>query len=248
MTRSESYIFLAVFAVLGLVALIYLLSPKMSLLDDIIARGDEIRTRLRGLLQQHDYPVNTKNCVLAAYVDIALEHHEATWLLTKSKLNGSAFALARPILDAYFRALWSNKAPPEQVEQVWRDDLDWRRIRWRAEIERDYFKTPEAKEDAEVTERAAKGFKFLGEEMWTTLSSYTHSGGLQLGRRLTADQVKPNYSEAEIVEILDLTTRVLMMLLRVFFASMGRDEEVKEIGTLREQYNRDFAERLRTGQ
>jgi hypothetical protein len=50
-TNSESYIFLAVFALLALVALIYLLSP-MSLLDDLITRGAEIRTRMRELLSQ----------------------------------------------------------------------------------------------------------------------------------------------------------------------------------------------------
>ena len=46
---SESYIILAVIAMLGLVALIYLLSP-MSLLEDITTRGAEIRTRLREFL------------------------------------------------------------------------------------------------------------------------------------------------------------------------------------------------------
>ena len=49
MISNESYIFFAVLAALALVALIYLLSPKMNLLDDIAARGAEIRTRLREL-------------------------------------------------------------------------------------------------------------------------------------------------------------------------------------------------------
>jgi hypothetical protein len=216
-----------------------------SLLDDITARGDEIRTRLRELLQRHKYPGNTKNFVLGAYVDVALEHHEATWLLTKSKLNGSAFAMARSVLDPYFRFLWVDKvATADQIEQVWRDDLDWRRISLRTDIERAYFKTPEAKEDAEVKERATKGFQFLG-KMSTTLSGYVHPSGLQLGRRFTADQVKPNYSEAEIVEVLDWTSRVLMMLVRVFFASMGHSQETEEIKAMLQQYYADFAQRLR---
>ena len=70
---SESYIFLAVFAVLALVALVYLLSPQMStLVEDITARGAEIRTRLRELLPD-DYPAaDTETILLRAYVDIAL--------------------------------------------------------------------------------------------------------------------------------------------------------------------------------
>ena len=54
-TSSESYIFLAVFAVLALVALIYLLSP-MSVLDDVTARGAAFRERMDELLRRHDYP------------------------------------------------------------------------------------------------------------------------------------------------------------------------------------------------
>jgi hypothetical protein len=247
-TSSESYIILAVFAVLALVALIYLLSPPMNLLEDITIRGAEIRTRLRELLPRHKYRgEDTKNVVLAAYVDIALEHHKAIWLLSESGLNGSALALVRPILDAYFRALWVNKvASAEEIEQVWRDDpkLKLHISKMRAAIQKAYFQTCEPSEDAEVAERAARGFQLL-EDRWTTLSSYVHSGGLQLGRRFTADQVKPNYGEAEIVQVLDLTTRVLMMLLRVFFASMGHFQETEEIKTMRQQYNADFVQRLR---
>ena len=124
MTSSESYIFLAVSAALALVALIYLLSPKMTLLDDISTRGAEIRTRLHELLLRHKYDGNTKNMVLAAYVDIALEHHKAIWQLHKSGLIGSALAMVRLVWDPYLRALWINKvATAEEIEQASRDDL-----------------------------------------------------------------------------------------------------------------------------
>jgi uncharacterized protein DUF6988 len=217
----------------------------MSLLDDITARGAEIRARLRELLCRYEYAGNTKNFVLAAYVDIALEHHEAIWLLTKSKLSGCAFAVARSVLDAYFRALWVNKvANAEQIEQVWRDDLDWRRIRLRADIKQAYLGTSASNDDPKIGEQAKLGFQFL-ERMWTTLCSYTHSGGLQIGRRFTADKVKPNYSEGEIIEVLYWATVVLMMLLRMFFVSMGHFQENEEIKTMSQQYFADFAQRLR---
>ncbi len=216
----------------------------MSLLDDITARGAEIRVRLRELLHRYEFPGDTKNFVLAAYVDVALEHHEAIWFLTKSKLNGSAFAVGRSVLDAYFRALWVNKVPnAEQIEQVWRDDLDWRRIQVRADIKRDYLGTSASNDDPKMAEQARLGFQFL-EKMWTTLCSYTHSGGLQIGRRFTADKVKPNYSEGEIVEVLHWATVVLMMHLRMFFVSMGRFQENEEIKTMSQQYFADFAQRL----
>jgi hypothetical protein len=88
MISSESYIFLAVFAALALVALIYLLSP-MSLLDDIAVRGAEIRTRLREFLARHDYSPGTRTVLVIGAVNQALEHHEAIWLLRERNLNGS---------------------------------------------------------------------------------------------------------------------------------------------------------------
>jgi hypothetical protein len=42
------------------------LSESGSLLDDITARGAEIRERLRHMLRRHDYPANTKSQVLAS--------------------------------------------------------------------------------------------------------------------------------------------------------------------------------------
>src|SRR5438552_18767075 len=111
----------------------------MSLLDDISTRGAEIRTRLRQLLPDK-YPADTKITMLRAYVDIALEHHEAIWLLTKSKLNGSAFAMVRLVYDAVFRAFWINKvATDEQIERATRDELGFPLEPICDEIKQGYF-------------------------------------------------------------------------------------------------------------
>src|SRR5262249_1861794 len=101
---SESYIILAVIAMLGLVALIYLLSP-MSLLEDITTRGAEIRTRLREFLARPTYTTDTRTVLVIGAADQALEHHEAVWRLRASKLNGSALAMIRLVWDAMFRTL-----------------------------------------------------------------------------------------------------------------------------------------------
>jgi len=57
--------------------------------------------------------------------------------------------------------------------------------------------------------------------------------------------VKPKYSEGAIAEALNLATLALLLLLQMFFVSMERYEEVKEVLTLVES-NADLAERLRT--
>jgi hypothetical protein len=120
MTSSESYIFLAVFVVLALVALIYLLSPKMTtLVEDITKRGAEFRERVDALLRRYEYPNQPKEVLMVGYVMIALQHHRAIWLLKEAELYGSAFALVRPVFDAWLRALWINEiATPEEVERA----------------------------------------------------------------------------------------------------------------------------------
>jgi uncharacterized protein DUF6988 len=225
----------------------------MSLLDDITIRGDQVRGRLYEFLQRHEYEADTKNAVLVAYVAIALEHHKSIWILSKLRLNGSAFALLRAVFEAYWRALWINKvATPEQIEQASRDELRFPKMRqMRADIKQAYFATPDEKELtpdelAEAQRLRELGDKFFGyvKKMWPALNSYTHSGALQIGRRFTGDQVKANYSEADIAQALTVATTGLLLLLHMFFISTEHYDEVQEIHKMLAQYRYDFSERL----
>jgi hypothetical protein len=225
----------------------------VSLRDEITFRGDQVRGRLYELLQRHKYDSDTKTAVLVGYVAIALEHHKAIWSLSKLGLNGSAFALLRVMFDTYLRALWINKvATPEQMEQASCDELRFPKMRQiRADIEQAYFSTPDEQEltPEELAEAqrlralGAKFFEFL-KKVWRPLNSFTHSGGLQIGRRFTGDQVKANYSERDIVEALTLATTAVLLLLHMFFISTEHYDEVEEIHTALRQYRTDFNARL----
>ena len=213
----------------------------MSLLDDISTRGTEIRARLCELLQRHEYPRDTKSLLLMAYIDIALEHHEAIWLLAKAKLNGSAFAMVRLVFDTMFRALWINKvANEQQIEQASRDELDFPMGKICDDIKQGYF-SDRPPEEAQLFDKILQLLK----ETWGSMCSYTHSGGLQLVRRFTGDDLKPNYDDGAIVEALNLVTIALLLLLHMFFVSMRCPKEDEETQTLLRQYRVDFGERLR---
>ncbi len=243
MTSSESYIFLAVFAALALAALIYLLSP-MSLLEDITTRGAEIRTRLREFLTRHDYTADTGTVLVIGAVDQALEHHEAIWLLHSRKLNGSAMAMIRLVYDAMFRALWLNAcAKAEQIEQAAEDELNWLRIPVRDDIKRAYFGGV-----VEDPAKAAELDKVFGKEIWKTLSSYTHSGSLQLTRRFTFNQVQPHYTDHELAQAFSRATDTLMFCSVLLLKSLGAHEEADDTVTIRNRYHAEFDERLCTGQ
>jgi hypothetical protein len=76
---------------------------------------------------------------------------------------------------------------------------------------------------------------------------YTHSGGLQLGRRFTSDgELKPNYSDGDIAQLLSSATVALLLLAHMFFVSMHRYEEMEEVRTLLRECHTDFKERLRS--
>jgi len=53
--------------------------------------------------------------------------------------------------------------------------------------------------------------KFLNDVTRSGLHSYTHSGLLQLGRRFDGDDIKPNYSDGEIFEVIRVTTSAIFM-------------------------------------
>jgi len=212
----------------------------VTLLDDVTARGAQIRERLRQLFQSHKYPRDIKSLLLSAYVDIVLEHHEAIWLLAKSKLNGSAFAMVRLVFDAMFRALWINKvATEQQIEQATRDELGFPIDKICEDIKQGYF-SDRPPEEAQLFDKILQVLK----KAWGYMCSYTHSGARQLARRFTGDQVKPNYSEGAIVEALNLVTVALLLLLHVFFVSMQCQKEDEETKTMLRQYRTDFGERL----
>jgi hypothetical protein len=218
----------------------------MSLIDDLSQRGDELRAQVRQMLKRHQYSTTTKSVMLLAYVDLALEHHAAIWLLRKRELFGSAFALVRPLYDIMLRALWIGaKATDEQVEQASRDDLDWVRIPLLDDIKQAYF-GERALNDAELAQLADKSFQDM-RNLIKVLHSYTHPGVRQLGRRFTAYQVKPNYSEGDIAHGLNFANDALMFLIQGFFAIMEAKRESDEIRTLLRQYFKDFAGRLHAG-
>jgi len=212
------------------------------LLDDVSKRGAEIRARLYDLLLRHQYYGDIKTRVLSAYVAVALEHHEAIWLLEKSELTGSTFAMVRPIYDVLFRALWVNKvATEEQIEQASRDKFEFPKMgKLREDINGSYSEASDPGQS-----ELLGGLLDRLKEVWRVLCSYTHSGGRQLERRFTFDSVKPRYSADEIAQALNLTTVALLLLLRMFFVSMACNEEADETQTMLVQYSIDFAERLR---
>jgi hypothetical protein len=153
-----------------------------------------------------------------------------------------------PVFDAMLRAFWLNKlATKEQIEQVF-NDLKFPNMRQlREQIRQAYF-SDAPPEEALKPEKTEAFFQIL-EEAWGATSSYTHSGSQQLGRRFQPNgELKPNYSQLDIVQALSLATVALLLLAHMFFVSMGRPQEVEDTLALIRQFSDDFGARFRSGQ
>jgi len=175
-------------------------------------RGLRFRVQIRGLLCEGEYTSETKTTLLIAYVDIALEHHEAVALLIKSKLYGSAFALTRPLFETVFRALWINCASHDQIEKAARNDNKFPPIGDIVATIDDRYSTDNF-------------FTSIKRKSWTAMCSYVHSGLLQTARRFTDNTVKSSYSNIELLEVLNATNTAIILLGRMFFMSLQWTEQ-----------------------
>jgi len=78
-------------------------------------------------------------------------------------------------------------------------------------------------------------FKNLKVEVWSTMSDYTHSGSYQLSRRWTDGELKPNYKESEILEIIIQVTKAYLLFANMLFKIHNyQDEENKVLEILLE--------------
>jgi len=84
---------------------------------------------------------------------------------------------------------------------------------------------------AEIDQTYATGtfFQTFKGSNWEAMCSYAHSGARQIARRFTNGEVKPSYSDGEILEVLNVTNTAVILLTIAFFKSMGCQREADEI-------------------
>jgi hypothetical protein len=190
----------------------------VSKIEDLSNGSAQIRVKLQKLFERHEYSEDLKTRWLLASVAVAFEHQEAILLLIKNRLFGSASAMVRIVFDTTLRGLWiGDVATDEQITQAWRDELDWLRIKVRADIEQTFVASEERDQ-----------FSALLKKQWPILCSYTHSGAVQLSRRFTNGNLRPNYSEDEISGAIYMTNAALVLLIANVFIKTGHLPEAEE--------------------
>jgi hypothetical protein len=160
---------------------------------------------------------------VAAFIDQAFEHHTATILLIRSSLFGSAFALLRSIVEIVVRGVWIATCAT---------DAQIKKFREKDEIDPSFGEMSKAI-DAKC---GIDFFHDLKTKSWDALNSYTHTGALQLGRRFNGNKLEPSYREGEKIEVIPMSTTMLLMIVRPFLAKHGHNNEAAEIDQIGQRW------------
>jgi hypothetical protein len=176
------------------------------------------------VLALHRYPDDTKTVMVMGFLSTMIEHHKAMLLLIRNDKVGSAFALARSIVEGMYRGMWINAcANAEQIESFDADD-------------KFPVSMPVMAKAIDEAHRAGNYFVNLKERGWAALCSYSHSGMLQLGRRFTGSKVVPNYRDEEIYEATTTVTTCILLLASTFLDYQNRAAESASVKALFNSY------------
>jgi hypothetical protein len=170
--------------------------------------------------------------VLVALLSLGIEHHGAILHLLKSgRFDGSAMALARPLIDCVYRALWlhcSRKA--EHFASVRAGDSP-------------YPGLPNMADAIDKALPATDGLFQPLKPFIAALHGYTHGGLEQLGRRFDAEgNVRATYTDGERFEVVNATTAYLVMLAVAWCQIYASGNPVSEprSAAIMQQYNETY--------
>ena len=178
-----------------------------------LQRASALTDLLSAKLHEQPIPASLRNRVAGACFAIALEHQQAIVILLEHRppLNSSAFALVRPVFESYVRGLWlSHCARDDQVES--------------------FSKGAKPPDTASLVAAVEKAGDFDGKQLsgiygkhWSSFSSYTHTGALQVQRWSSSEAIEPNFSAEEVAEVLEFTS-ALALLSAVSVAALANNE------------------------
>lgn len=182
--------------------------------------GEQLETTVAS---KNQLPTGDRNVLLVAYWALMFDYHKGILILLQSEFSGAAFALVRPVVEAVVRAHVTLMGSDEDLLSIQKDEYKVN------------FKEIGAKIDAAF---ALEGFmeNFLNDVTRNALHSYTHSGILQLGRRFDGTDVKPNYQDDEIIEVIRVTTSAIFMVTNLVTKHFGFDHDWQKVSQLFDEW------------
>jgi hypothetical protein len=146
-------------------------------------------------------PLNSRFRMAAGCLAAAREHQKAIVLLVAQSLHGSAFALARPLLEAYVRGAWLHQCATDEDLKIFESGRFNREHPFASLVA-----------DLETLDAFSSGvLSAVTQKSWDALCGYTHTGFHQVVRQNTESFIEPNYEEAELLEVLNFADGIGIM-------------------------------------
>ena len=173
-----------------------------------LATAKKLNEQLEELVfKRGQCPDDDRNILLMAYWALIFDFHKAILALIPNQLCGSAFALARPSVEALVRAHVAVRGSAADVKSLQEDTYHT-----------DFDKIGQWMDKEFATEKLFTNF--IGGAQ-TALHSFTHAGLSQIGRRFDGHDLKPSYDEGEIVEVIRVSTSAVWMVTNLVTIRLG---------------------------
>jgi hypothetical protein len=185
-------------------------------LDDYLAMSEQFSTTIWEHLDGQELPVvNPRSLLVASFLTLALEHYSAVVVLTRAGWSASAFAMIRPIYEAYIRGRWLQYCASELELSSVSDREKFPRIK--VMVDAIEVAAPEEKSSL----RRLTGHH---QAAWDSMNSYTHGGQKQILNRITWRKVQSNFSDEQVIAALKIASAYGLLISTAVSLLLGRDE------------------------
>ena len=179
-------------------------------MDNALEKAKELRIWLHERTNGLHLPSNDRIRIAGPVLHLALEHHDAIIVLLCARLYGSAFALARLLIEAYARGIWLlNFASDAELQKY-----------MKGKCPEFYEVLNKIGDDPETGGAWLKGIK---EKNWAFFNELTHGGACQVIRRNTEEAIESAYPEEERSRLLQLSSEVAIGVAAQLFAAAGEE-------------------------
>ena len=189
----------------------------------MILRAEELSVSLESLLVEKSYVVrNNRDGLCLLYWSLIFEHHQGILLLLHHKMCGPAFALMRPLVEAFLRLQLVMHGTESQLTAI-----------------KDGTYNTDFTNIGEQIDQMAGIEPLLGpffRKNTKILHGFTHGGLEQLHRRSKGTDIIANYAEDEVRDVIRFTTMFAYLTSVHISDYLGLDAEFKSAMKLYDEY------------
>ncbi|MCY9871170.1 DUF6988 family protein [Vibrio barjaei] len=177
--------------------------------------SDSWRQSINSLCSKMTIEASHRNRLAASLYHISNQHHYSIIELVMKKHLGSAFALARPQMEAYIRGEWAANCASEEEILVFLEGKGKTRLDF-------YTNALEANKDYDHSALLA-----LKDSVWSLFCDFTHGGGSQASWHISKTSIGYVFGSPQIKQLRNVSDSVALSN-SLSFARLCSDERISK--------------------